>query len=125
MTGSGRTAASRRAAWLSYALLLAQQAADAALLQAPLVIWAVKLLPLLLFLPGMARDRLRSYLWLCFVSLGYFVLLVERVFAQPSSSLAITGLCAVVVLFISAMLYVRWRARELRGAVVPPGSPGV
>jgi uncharacterized membrane protein len=48
------------------------------------------------------------------VCLGYFIILVQRLFAQPGSPSAITGMVAVVVLFTAAMLYVRWRARELR-----------
>jgi uncharacterized membrane protein len=74
----------------------------------------LKLLPLLMFLPGMLNDNLRSFIWLCFVCLGYFLILVQRVFAQPDNLLVIVGLIAVVILFIAAMLYVRWRARELR-----------
>lgn len=106
-----------RAAWLCwfcYWALLLQQALDAWLRAAPWFIWLVKLLPLLLFLPGMLRDNLRSYIWLCFVCLGYFLILVQRIFAQPDSLLVSSGLVAVVLLFIAAMLYVRWRARELR-----------
>ena len=102
------------ATWFVFAVLLLQQAADALLQAAPWFIWLVKLLPLLLFVPGMLRDNLRSYIWLCFVCLGYFMLLVQRIFATPSDLLVITGLVAVVVLFTTAMLYVRWRARELR-----------
>jgi uncharacterized membrane protein len=102
--------------WISWGVLLLQQLADAWVHQQPWIIWLGKLLPLLIFLPGMLRDRLRSYIWLCFVSLLYFIALVERLFAQPGSALAITGMVAVVTLFIAAMLYVRWRARELRGA---------
>lgn len=98
---------------VAYALLLAQQALDAWVHQVPWIIWVFKLLPLLLFLPGMLRDNLRSYIWLCFVSLGYFMVLVQRIFARPTDPAVITGLGAVVVLFIAAMLYVRWRAREL------------
>jgi len=105
---------SRRVAWYSYGTLLVQQSLDAALLGVPPVIWTFKLVPLLLFLPGMRRDNLRSYIWLCFVCLGYFASLVVRLFAAPGDPLLITGLVADVVLFISAMLYVRWRARELR-----------
>jgi uncharacterized membrane protein len=101
-------------AWAGWALLLAQQVADAWLQGLPWIIWVGKLLPLLIFLPGMLRDNLRSYIWLCFVSLLYFVALVERLFALPGSALAWTGMIAVVVLFIAAMLYVRFRARELR-----------
>ena len=103
-----------RVTWFCYWALLLQQALDASAHQAPWFIWALKLLPLLLFLPGMLRDNLRSYIWLCFVCLGYFLILVQRVFAQPDSLLVIVGLAAVVVLFVAAMLYVRWRARELR-----------
>ena len=75
---------------------------------------AVKLVPLLLFLPGMYRDNLRSYIWLCFLSNMYFVVLVQRAFATPSDPLVIVGLVAVVALFTFAMLYVRWRARDLK-----------
>jgi uncharacterized membrane protein len=62
----------------------------------------------------MLKDNLRSYIWLCFVCLGYFMILVQRIFAQPDSLLVVIGLVAVVTLFTAAMLYVRWRARELR-----------
>lgn len=102
--------------WVAWLVLLAQQVVDAVLGDAPAVIWLGKLLPLLLFLPGMLRDRLRSYIWLCFVCLLYFIALVERLFASPGSALAIVGMLAVVSLFCAAMLYVRWRARELRAA---------
>ncbi|MEZ5571944.1 MAG: DUF2069 domain-containing protein [Halioglobus sp.] len=107
-------AAAERLTWISYTALVVQQAADAWLHAAPWFIWAIKLLPLLLFLPGMLKDKLRSYIWLCFICLGYFLVLVQRVFAQPENVQVIGGLIAVVVLFIAAMLYVRWRARELR-----------
>ncbi|GAB5450710.1 MAG: hypothetical protein Hals2KO_10380 [Halioglobus sp.] len=100
--------------WLCWWLLFLQQALDAALQGAPWFIWLVKLLPLALFLPGMRRDNLRSYIWLCFVCLGYFMILVQRLFVEPASPLLIIGMVAVVLLFIGAMVYVRWRARELR-----------
>ncbi len=100
--------------WAAWLLLLGQQFADAFLRGVPWVIWCGKLLPLLIFLPGMLRDRLRSFIWLCFVSLLYFITLVERLFALPGSLLAQAGMLAVVVLFVSAMLYVRVRGPELR-----------
>ena len=92
--------------------------------QAPWFIWVLKVLPLLLFLPGMLKDNLRSFIWLCFVCLGYFLILVQRIFAQPDSLLVIGGLVAVVVLFIAAMMYVRWRARELREPAAPKADSG-
>ena len=104
-----------RVTWSSFGVLLLQQSVDAWLRGAPWFIWLLKLLPLLIFLPGMLKDKLRSYIWLCFVCLGYFLILVQRIFAQPDSLLVGSGLFAVVVLFIAAMMYVRWRARELGG----------
>lgn len=117
-----RVSLSYRLTWLSLSVLLTQQALDAVLLQMPWILWVGKLLPLLLFLPGMLRDRLRSYIWLCFVSLLYFIALVERLFARPGDSLALVGLVAVILLFISAMMYSRWRSRELKQASAQTGD---
>ncbi len=100
--------------WGSWLLLLLQQTQDSWIHGAPWFIWSVKIIPLLMFLPGMLRDNLRSYVWLCFVSLGYFLVLVQRIFAQPGDPMVILGLSSVVILFIAAMLYVRWRAQALR-----------
>ena len=100
--------------WLSWAVLLIVQLADTWLYQLPLIILLGRVLPLLIFLPGMLKDKLRSYIWLCFVSLLYFIALVERLFARPDSALAALGMLSVVTLFIAAMMFVRWRARDLK-----------
>ncbi|MFV0277491.1 MAG: DUF2069 domain-containing protein, partial [Parahaliea sp.] len=113
----GASLASWYLVWAGWGLLLVQQVLDAWSHAMPWVIWLGKLLPLLLFLPGMLRDRLRSYVWLCFVSLLYFIALVERLFATPGHPLAIAGMLAVVTLFCAGTLYVRWRARELRASL--------
>ena len=110
--------------WLAWTVLLLQQVVDAWQYQLPWIIWLVKLVPLLIFLPGMLRDRLRTYIWLCFVSLGYFVALVERLFALPGDIPAAIATVAVVTLFIAGMMYVRWRARELRAASATPIGSG-
>ena len=121
----GRLAAvALAAAWAGWSVLLAQQIADAWQHQLPWIIWLGKLVPLLIFLPGMLRDRLRTFIWLCFVSLLYFIALVERLFALPGNVQAIIGMVAVVTLFIAAMMYVRWRARELRAAGARASGPG-
>lgn len=106
----------RMVVWGSFLLLLVQQIVEAWTREAPWVIWLAVLLPLVIFVPGMLRDNLRSYIWLCFVSLLYFIRLVEALFANPQSPNAIIGMVAVVTLFVAAMMYVRWRARELREA---------
>ncbi len=104
---------------ISYVALLLVELADSAAQDAPWPVWLVKTVPLLVFLPGMLRDNLRSFIWLCFVCLMYFLVLVLRLFAMPGEIWGIAGTISVVVLFCSAMLYVRWRARELR-----PPEPG-
>ena len=106
--------------WFAYVVLFGQQVIDAWQGGAPWIIWFGKLLPLLLFLPGMLRDNLRSYIWLCFVCLLYFIALVERIFASPGDLQVIVGLAAVVVLFCAGMLYVRWRARALKAEPTKP-----
>jgi uncharacterized membrane protein len=100
--------------WMSLGLLVASLIIDAWITRLPLVVWFVKVVPLMLFVPGMLRQNFRSYIWLCFVCLIYFLVLVERLFAQPDNVLAIIGMVAVIVLFNAAMLFVRWRAREQR-----------
>ena len=107
-----------RVTWFAWGALFLQQALDAWVRQAPWIIWFAVLMPLVIFLPGMLRDNLRSYIWLCFLCLLYFMRLVVALFARPDDLLAISGMVAVVVLFVAAMFYVRWRARELRAAVI-------
>jgi len=74
--------------WVAWGVLVVQQLADAWLHQAPWIVWLAYCLPLLIFLPGMLRDKLRSYIWLCFISLLYFTRLVVNLFAEPGSALA-------------------------------------
>jgi uncharacterized membrane protein len=72
----------------------------------------VKLLPLLIVLPGLLLNRLRTYIWLCFIILFYFTQAVVESFLSLGANidLAITSLS--VVLFLAAMLHVKWE-REL------------
>ncbi|MFV0476438.1 MAG: DUF2069 domain-containing protein [Parahaliea sp.] len=110
--------------WLAWLGLLMQQLADLVIYGYPWIFWVGKLLPLLMFLPGMLNDRLRSFIWLCFVCLLYFIALVERLFAMPGNTLAICGMLAVVTLFCCAMLYVRWRARAIKAQLAASLAKG-
>ncbi len=105
-----------RACWASLALLIALQLVESFLQQPPALVWVMRVLPLLVFVPGMLKDNLRSYIWICFVSLLYFLTLVLRLFAEPTNPVAILAMCSVVALFTTAMLYVRWRAQQLKQA---------
>ena len=78
----------------------------------PWILWVGRLLPLLIFLPGLFRRAPRSIIWLCFVSLMYFIGGVENLFAMPQSILAWAGMVCVVSVFIAGMLYARWQSRD-------------
>lgn len=114
----------RAVVWLSFTVLLVQQAMEMWLGQAPWIIWLAVLLPLVIFMPGLLQDNLRSFIWLCFVSLLYFMRLVVSLFEDPRDVLAIIGMVAVCTLFCSAMMYVRWRAKELRQAAETASGHG-
>ncbi len=80
----------------------------------PAVIWAVQLFPLLLPVLGLCRGEPRSFVWLCFILLFYFSAGVVRLVGNPASIYAWlhAGLC--LLLFISAMLFARWQAQQLK-----------
>ncbi|MFT7286332.1 MAG: putative membrane protein [Halieaceae bacterium] len=100
--------------WCTLTTLLSTQIMDSVQRAAPAVVWVLKLAPLVILLPGVWRDRLRSVIWLSFVSLMYFVLAVERLFAEPDSLRAQLELMAVILLFLSSMFYLRLRGPEQR-----------
>lgn len=73
------------------------------------VIMAIELLPLLLLLPGMLNGSARAHAWTCFVVNLYFI---KGVLAAFDPARALLGWVEVVLslgLFVSALLYVRWR----------------
>jgi uncharacterized membrane protein len=113
-----RVRISRQLAWVSLGALAMLQLLESFLQPTPTLVWIMRVLPLLIFLPGIITDNLRSYIWLCFVCLLYFVTLVLRLFADPVNIVAILGMASVVTLFIAAMLYVRWRAQEIKEELI-------
>ncbi|WOJ93551.1 DUF2069 domain-containing protein [Congregibacter variabilis] len=100
--------------WCGLLLLLGTQLLDAWQRSVPPVLLFFWFTPLLILLPGMLRDRLRSVTWMAFVSLMYFIWSVLRIFAEPHSVRAQIELAAVILLFICSSFYVRQRGRELR-----------
>jgi uncharacterized membrane protein len=104
----------RRAALASLAMLILAQALDAWVRGAPLGIYLLRILPLAVFLPGLIRDQARTYIWLCFVILLYFLTVVLRLFYNPADPVAWVAMASIVVFFNAGMLYVRWRSQELR-----------
>ncbi|MGB2041615.1 MAG: DUF2069 domain-containing protein, partial [Porticoccaceae bacterium] len=57
---------------VSFWLLLAVLAIHLWMQSAPAIIYIISLLPLIIFIPGILADRLRTLIWLGFVLLLYF-----------------------------------------------------
>ncbi|MCI0508918.1 putative membrane protein [Chromohalobacter marismortui] len=76
---------------------------------------AVRLLPLVLFLPSVVTRRPRGHVMLAFVSLLY--ILQGLMIAQLPDRLAwgVLETLAALVLFVSAAAYARWRRQQLTG----------
>ena len=81
------------------------------------VMWGIHLLPVLLFVPGIIKKNVRSHVWLTFILLGYFMTSVNTAFAC-TSALTVIEVGLIVILFISAMLYIRWQSKALKQSEV-------
>ncbi|SHE93441.1 Uncharacterized membrane protein [Modicisalibacter ilicicola DSM 19980] len=75
----------------------------------------VRVLPLVLFLPAILTRRPRGHAWLAFVSLLYFMQGVMLMTLPSAAWLGMLEVVASLALFVSSMLYARWRSRQLRG----------
>lgn len=72
-----------------------------------LAVCALKLLPLLILVPGLIRQTFRAYSWLCFVCLVYFTVIFPVAYTRSLwSDWLITAL--VTILFLSSMMTSRW-----------------
>lgn len=79
--------------------------------------WIIQCVPLLIFLPGLLRESHRSYSWLCFVVLLYFIPSVTQVVmtlgyrnAEQPAGHWTDGpiLLLTIILFFAAALTSRW-----------------
>lgn len=77
---------------------------------------ALKVLPLLLPLPGLLRNRMYTYRWLSLLVWLYFAEGVVRATSERglSMQLALAEIVLCLVLFAACAAHVRWRLR--RGA---------
>ncbi len=77
--------------------------------------WVISVGPLIVFLPGLLRGAWKTYLWLCFVLLAYFMFTVDELFRAPTDVREWLELVFNMLLFNAAMFYARWRQREIAG----------
>jgi uncharacterized membrane protein len=73
------------------------------------VILSIELVPLLLLTPGMLLGSARGHSWTCFVVNLYFIKGALAVFDPNRSTFGALEMLASLAVFVSALLYVRWR----------------
>ena len=103
--------------WLTWLGFVAQQAADVERFSGTWLLSGLRSAPLLFFLWAAFTDSMRLFIWFELVLLFYFISAVEAAFAYQADVLSTAGLALVVINFTACMLYIRYRGRELRGAL--------
>ncbi|WP_409279091.1 DUF2069 domain-containing protein [Pseudomonas defluvii] len=73
------------------------------------VILGVELVPLLILMPGILLGSARAHAWICFVVNLYFISGVQAAFVPDRALFGWLEVLLSLALFISALLYVRWR----------------
>jgi len=70
-------------------------------------LWLLRSVPLLIFLPGLLKRHLRTFAWLSFVVLLYFVQSVQTAFTEEARvyGMVVTGL--LCLLFTAVVVYIR------------------
>jgi len=76
----------------------------------PMVILPIKLMPLLILLPGLLKDHLRTYIWMCFIVLFYFTQSVVETFLSSGAVIDYFITALTVIIFLSAMFYIKWES---------------
>lgn len=71
------------------------------------VIWIVQTLPLLIFLPGLLKGKARTYAWLSFVVLLYFIHGVLLAFDEQRRWLGVIEVSLCVLMFVYLVLFIR------------------
>lgn len=74
---------------------------------------AFKSIPLLIFIPGLKRQSEQTTAWLSYMSMLYFVFAVLLVFTPGAALWGLLMTIATLTLFMTSMLYTRWRKAEL------------
>ena len=74
-------------------------------------LWLVKIFPLLIFIPGFVQRKYRTYSWLCFAILPYFIWMTPLVMGRGAWSDWVM-ISLIVILFIAAMMTSRWMQQQ-------------
>jgi len=75
----------------------------------PWVILSIELVPLLVLSPGMLIGSARGHSWTCFVVNLYFIKGALAAYDPSRMVFGVLEMLASLAVFISALLYARWR----------------
>ena len=100
-------------AWGSYVLMLLMMIITSLPSYIPegssaVIILLIKLIPLLIILPGLAQDHLRAHIWLCFIVLFYFTQSVVETFLSAAAFADVFITTLTVISFLASMFYIKW-----------------
>ncbi|MDP1931202.1 MAG: DUF2069 domain-containing protein [Gammaproteobacteria bacterium] len=70
-------------------------------------LWLLKVLPILIFLPGLRQKHLRTHAWLSFVVLLYFIVGVQTAFVEETRVYGIIITLLLSILFCALVIYIR------------------
>lgn len=76
-------------------------------------LWLVGVLPLSIFIPGLRRNNLRTYAWMCFMILMYFLHAVTLAFSTGSLFYGLLYTLLCTVLFCAAVAYIKLAKKYL------------
>lgn len=79
---------------------------------APIVLWLFKCLPLLIFIPVLISGSHKTASWLSYVTMIYFVMAILLMFTTGADIWGTLMPLTTLILFISTMLYTRWKKEE-------------
>mgnify|MGYP001101558444 CR=1 FL=1 len=103
----------RQLTWGSFLLFLVVLLFNGLTSGTPVSLMIFTFLPLMILVPGLCKERYKTISMLCFVTLLYFVVAVNNLFAATASLYDVAELVLLVVLFSAAMMYSRWKQYSL------------
>jgi uncharacterized membrane protein len=78
-----------------------------------LILWLVRVAPLFIFLPGLRRNHLRTYAWLSFAIMLYFMHAVNVAFIPADRLYGLLYCLLCVSVFCTLVLYIRAARKHL------------
>jgi uncharacterized membrane protein len=74
-------------------------------------LWLFKIIPLAIFIPGFIKQYYRSYSWICFAILPYFIWIIPMALGRGSWG-DWTIVALTVIIFNAAMMSSRWLQQQ-------------